>query len=112
MRGETDTTTVGCENRNKQIVIEHTDRPGNDHYQYLYVLRCTREDDAGSVCGYRYAANGSDIWERNCPRCQNGEPGPPLESPDEPVQPKGAHIFAPRWETDDEAPHERVPVRW
>jgi hypothetical protein len=26
-------------------------------------------------CGYDYGANGSDIWERKCPACQEGAPG-------------------------------------
>jgi hypothetical protein len=36
------------------VVVRHTDLLGNDHNQYVYVLRCTH-------CGHEYGANGSDI---------------------------------------------------
>jgi hypothetical protein len=35
----------------------------------IYILQCE--------CGYEYGANGSDIFERLCPRCQGGAPGIP-----------------------------------
>ena len=65
------TTEPGYKNRNGQIVIRGTDLPGTDHYQYIYVLRC-------EVCGHEYGANGSDIFQRKCPKCQGGAPGLPL----------------------------------
>ena len=70
------TTRVGYLNRNGQLVVKSTGLPGNDHLQYIYVLRCTRIDPrTGRECGYEYGANGSDIFQRKCPRCQDGKPG-------------------------------------
>ena len=36
------TTQPGYTNRNDQIVIPPTNLPGNDHLQFIYVLRCAR----------------------------------------------------------------------
>lgn len=71
MASDRGTTKIGYENRNKQVVIEATDLPGNDHLQKVYVLRCGR-------CSNKYGANGSDIWLRRCPRCQGGAMGLPF----------------------------------
>ena len=68
------TTLPGYVNRNNQRVIRRTDIPGNDHNQYVYVLRCGR-------CGHEYGANGSDIWLRKCPKCDGGAPGLEYEVP-------------------------------
>ena len=62
------TTKAGYVNKNGQEVLQATDLPGNDHNQVVYVLCC------GS-CGYRYGANGSDIWQRKCPSCGGGAAG-------------------------------------
>ena len=62
------TTTIGYKNRNDQIVIRRTGLSGTDHGQYIYILKC-------SNCQNEYGANGSDIWQRKCPKCQNGKPG-------------------------------------
>ena len=62
------TTQVGYTNRNRQTVVRPTGRPGTDHGQYVYVLRCNE-------CGLEYGANGSDIHQRKCPACQAGMPG-------------------------------------
>ena len=67
-RSDAGTTTPGYWNRNGQVVVKRTDRPGNDHNQRLYVLECSR-------CGHRYGANGSDVWQRKCPECGGGQPG-------------------------------------
>lgn len=64
------TTRPGYVNRNRQTVIRPTGLPGNDHMQYIYVLRCGNPE-----CGHEYGANGSDIFQRKCPRCQGGAPG-------------------------------------
>ena len=64
------TTKIGYKNRNKQVVVEATDFPGNDYLQKVYVLRCDH-------CSDEYGANGSDIWQRRCPRCQGGASGLP-----------------------------------
>jgi hypothetical protein len=62
------TTTAGYVNRNRQVAIRNTQQPGSDHLQYVYQLACAE-------CGHNYGANGSDIHERKCPKCQGGEPG-------------------------------------
>jgi hypothetical protein len=62
------TTTPGYLKRNGQRVVRRTEEPGNDHYQYVYVLECTH-------CGGEYGANGSDIHLRRCPGCQGGASG-------------------------------------
>lgn len=61
-------TVPGFENNNGQRVVRGTHLPGNDHLQRVYHLQCGH-------CGYDYGANGSDIWERKCPACQEGAPG-------------------------------------
>jgi len=65
------TTRPGFVNKNKQVVVRATDLPGTDHLQKIYVLRCER-------CRHEYGANGSDIHERKCPKCQGGKPGLPF----------------------------------
>lgn len=65
-------TAEGFMNSNGQQVVRRTDRPGTDHLQVVYVLRCTK-------CGHMYGANGSDIHLRRCPECQGGRPGLPYE---------------------------------
>jgi len=62
------TTRTGYINHNQQHVVRPTGAPGNDHLQYIYVLRCGH-------CGCEYGANGSDIHERRCPTCQGGARG-------------------------------------
>ncbi|CAB4711976.1 MAG: hypothetical protein F2663_10180 [Actinobacteria bacterium] len=64
------TTREGYRNRNGQVNVRRTNIPGNDHLQVVYVLKCGR-------CGAEYGANGSDIFQRKCPRCQGGMPGLP-----------------------------------
>ncbi len=66
------TTEPGYTNRNCQEVIRRTDRAGTDHLQHVYEMRCRK-------CGHRYGANGSDIWQRKCPKCQGGKPGLALD---------------------------------
>ena len=65
------TTTPGFVNKNGQVVIYNTGLGGTDHLQKIYKLGCSR-------CGHVYGANGSDIFERKCPACQDGEPGFPV----------------------------------
>jgi hypothetical protein len=62
------TTSVGFTNRNGQVVVRNTGQPGTDHSQYIYQVACSK-------CGHTYGANGSDIHERKCPACQDGQPG-------------------------------------
>ena len=63
-----ETTRPGYTNRNNQTVLRGTRLPGNDHNQYVYVLRCGN-------CGHEYGSNGSDNWQRRCPACDGGAPG-------------------------------------
>jgi hypothetical protein len=65
------TTQIGFVNPNDQVVIRNTGLPGTDYVQKIYQLGC-------SVCGYVYGANGADIWDRKCPKCQRGKAGLPL----------------------------------
>jgi hypothetical protein len=62
------TTEPGYTNRNGQMVLRRTGVHGNDHNQFVYVLRCTK-------CQHEYGANGSDIFQRQCPSCAGGAPG-------------------------------------
>jgi hypothetical protein len=71
--GSTLTTTVGFINRNNQRVHGHRGMSGNDHVAYSYKLECLH-----SGCGEVYGANGTDIFQRKCPRCQGGKPGIPF----------------------------------
>jgi hypothetical protein len=65
---ERHTTAVGFINRNRQVVIRRTDRPGTDHGQVVYVLRC-------ELCRADYGTNGSTIYLAKCPACQGGAVG-------------------------------------
>jgi hypothetical protein len=62
------TTCTGYVNRNGQVVVRNTRTAGTDHGQYVYQLGC-------SLCGHVYGANGSDIFQRKCPKCQGGAEG-------------------------------------
>jgi Zn finger protein HypA/HybF involved in hydrogenase expression len=62
------TTHPGYKNRNGQVVIRNTRLPGNDHVQTIYELKCAH-------CNHIYGANGSDIFQRKCPKCQGGALG-------------------------------------
>lgn len=66
----TKTTRPGYVNPNGQVVIRDTGLPGTDHGQTIYQLGC-------NPCGHVYGANGSDIFERKCPKCQKGKTGLP-----------------------------------
>ena len=62
------TTEPGYINKSGQAVLLRTSIAGNDHNQFVYVLRC-------SACQHEYGANGSDIWQRKCLECGGGAPG-------------------------------------
>nr|WP_321526622.1 hypothetical protein [uncultured Cohaesibacter sp.] len=66
------TTCPGLTNRNNQTVIRKTDLAGNDHNQVIYIIECQN-------CGKRYGSNGSGIFQRRCPECDNGQPGLPIK---------------------------------
>lgn len=66
------TTLPGYVNRNGQVTVRDTGMPGTDHLQRVYQLACSK-------CGHVYGANGSDVHDRKCPKCQAGAMGLPLE---------------------------------
>jgi len=68
--GSTETTTIGYENRNNQVVIGTRGIKGTDHRQKAYKMKCQKEP-----CGHEYGANGTDIFQRKCPKCQGGDQG-------------------------------------
>ena len=59
------TTDIGYTNEWKQTNKGFTGRRGTDHMQYLYSMHC-------KVCGFEYEANGTDIFQKKCPKCQGG----------------------------------------
>ena len=70
---------IGDINPNHQVLLLRSDRPGNDHLQYVWVLVCAERDQDTAICGYRYGANGSDFHLRKCPKCQGGAAGLDIE---------------------------------
>lgn len=68
--GTTKTTQIGYVNKNRQKNCGTRGQPGNDHNQKSYKMECQVQD-----CRHIYGANGTDIFERKCPRCQGGEEG-------------------------------------
>ena len=70
--GDGETVKVGYVNENNQMCLGTRGKPGTDHLQYSYRMICLEED-----CECIYGANGADVHERKCPRCQNGAPGIP-----------------------------------
>lgn len=60
-------TEQGFVNKNQQRNNGRTELPGTDNQQWFYEMECLG-------CGHQYYANGSDIWQRKCPKCQNGRP--------------------------------------
>ena len=60
------TTEVGYINKNNQRNNGRTDKPGTDFGQWFYEMECLE-------CGYKYHANGSNIYEKKCPNCQTKE---------------------------------------
>ena len=65
------TTKPGYVNRNGQITIRDTGEPGTDFGARNFQMAC-------SHCGFNYGANSTDLWERKCPKCQDGKAGLPL----------------------------------
>lgn len=68
--GGTETTRVGYVNRNNQRCAGHRGMAGTDHGQRSYRMECLE-----AKCGQVYGANGTDVFQRKCPRCQGGAPG-------------------------------------
>lgn len=61
------TTEKGYLNKNEQRNNGKTNKPGTDFGQWFYEMECMK-------CGHKYYANGTDIWQRKCPKCQGGRP--------------------------------------
>ncbi len=58
-------TENGYINRNSQRNNGRTEERGTDFGQWFYEMKCLK-------CDFNYKANGSDIFQRKCPRCQGG----------------------------------------
>ena len=71
--GNSETTQIGYVNPNCQQCLGTVGVLGNDHLQYAYKVRCQK-------CEYIYGTNGSDLFQRKCPECQDGKPGISFES--------------------------------
>ena len=68
--GTTETTMIGYINRNNQRCCGHRGVSGTDYGQLAYRMECLIAN-----CGHIYGANGTDVFQRKCPRCQNGTSG-------------------------------------
>ena len=64
-------TSIGFRNRDGQQVIRKTEREGSALGQRVFILHCT-------VCEHEYGTDGCDIYDRLCPKCQDGPPGLPV----------------------------------
>ena len=60
-------TDAGYVNKKNQKNLGKTTKPGTDNNQWFYEMECLD-------CGHKYYANGSDVWQRKCPKCQGGQP--------------------------------------
>ena len=58
------TTDVGYINKNNQKNNGRVGKSDNHYNQWFYEMECLN-------CGHKYNANGSDIWLRKCPNCQD-----------------------------------------
>jgi hypothetical protein len=66
--GTAKTTQIGYVNRNNQRNLGHCNEEGTDHNSTAYELECLE-------CHHKYWANGTDVFQRKCPKCQGGVPG-------------------------------------
>lgn len=66
VRLDMSSTDIGYINKNNQKNNARTDNPGNDHQQWYYNMECLN-------CGHVYYSNGTNIWQRKCPKCQGGK---------------------------------------
>lgn len=60
------TTDINYINRNNQKNLGCLNVPGTDNNSLLYQMQC-------QLCKHSYESNGTDIFERKCPNCQNGK---------------------------------------
>ena len=68
--GNTETTRIGYINKNHQMCTGHRGTAGTDHAQVTYRMPCMRVS-----CSHIYGANGTDVFQRKCPQCQQGAAG-------------------------------------
>lgn len=68
--GKGETVQIGFINRNNQLCLGTRGVAGTDHMQFSYRMVCLEE-----YCGHIYGANGSDVFQRKCPKCQGGKQG-------------------------------------
>lgn len=60
------TTDKGCINRNNQENHGKLNEEGTLEGQSAYQIECLN-------CNFTYKANGCDIFQRKCPKCQKGK---------------------------------------
>jgi len=65
---KTNFTNPGSVNRNGQRVLEFIRKDKANPLTEVYAVVCTR-------CAYEYGAYSSDLWQRKCPKCQDGREG-------------------------------------
>ncbi|MHC1724868.1 MAG: hypothetical protein AB9866_02400 [Syntrophobacteraceae bacterium] len=63
--GDSETTKIGFVNANRQKCHGTRGIKGTDDSQFAYRLECL-------ICGFVYGANGGDVADRLCPKCQGG----------------------------------------
>lgn len=66
MAKQSPSTVTGFINKHNQKNNGRSDEPGTDNLQWFYNIECLD-------CGYTYKANGSNIYEKKCPKCQGGK---------------------------------------
>jgi hypothetical protein len=71
MDSDKGTTKIGYINKHQQKNHGRTGALGTDYANYTYKMECLS-------FGTFYGANGSDIWQRRCPKCDGGKPGLPI----------------------------------
>jgi len=66
--GSDESLEIGYFNPNGQQCCGHCGVQGTGHGQYAFKTEC-------AICGYVYGTNGTDMYERRCPECQEGAAG-------------------------------------
>jgi len=67
MKKQVSWTITGSINEKNQRNNGKTTEIGTDQGQWFYEMECL-------YCHHKYKANGTDIFQRKCPRCQEGRP--------------------------------------
>lgn len=66
--GQGEYNKIGAINKNGQLCLGSRQVRGTDHNALSFKMRCMH-------CDYVYGANGTDVFQRKCPRCQQGAAG-------------------------------------